>query len=355
MDQESKYKLHKLALLFPEMAEADFNKLKEDIKQNGLLDPITLFEDKILDGRHRYQACEELGIEPNFIEYDGDSPASFVLSRNLARRHLTQSQKATIAVDLKPFFAKEAKARQGTRTDINGVNLKALFPGSQSRDAAGKAIGVSGRYIDEAERIRRESSEVYDEIKRGETTISAATKKPHVGQNTGENEWYTPTEYIEAARKTMGSIDLDPASTAQANKVVKAKTFYTKEDDGLTKKWQGNVWLNPPYAQPLIGEFIDVLVDRVDSANRGVGPRPVVGEMDQAIVLVNNATETKWFQKMLKCCDFICFPNRRIRFLDPQDNPGAPLQGQAILYFGYHMDLFEKEFSKFGHIVYGKG
>lgn len=350
----SKYKLHKLALLFPEMAEADFNKLKEDIKQNGLLDPITLFEDKILDGRHRYQACEELGIKPAFVEYNGDSPATFVASKNSARRHLTASQRAAIALNFKPFFAKEAKARQGKKADIS-LRAKMHEGNITTNEQAGKSIGVSARYVAEAERIRKETPEVYEEICRGETTISAATKKAHVGQSTGENEWYTPTEYIEAARKTMGSIDLDPASTAQANKVVKAKTFYTKENDGLVQKWQGNVWLNPPYAQPLIRKFIDLLVDRVDSANQGGAPRPVAGEMDQAIVMVNNATETKWFQKMLKRCDVICFPGRRIKFLDPQGIPGDPLQGQAILYFGYNIDQFEKEFSKFGHIVYGKG
>src|SRR2546430_17584816 len=63
------------------------------------------------------------------------------------------------------------------------------------------------------------------------------------------NEWYTPSKYIETAREVLGSIDLDPASCELANRTVKADKYYTKEDDGLSKEWHGNVWLNPPYGK----------------------------------------------------------------------------------------------------------
>src|SRR4051812_17263875 len=61
------------------------------------------------------------------------------------------------------------------------------------------------------------------------------------------NEWYTKACYLDAARKVMGDIDLDPASCELANKTVKAKRYYTKKEDGLKQAWHGRVWCNPPF------------------------------------------------------------------------------------------------------------
>lgn len=80
--------------------------------------------------------------------------------------------------------------------------------------------------------------------------LQIAPKKPHVANNSGQNnEWYTPPEYTHAARECMGAINLNPASCEIANRTVRATTYYTIEDDGLTKPWYGRVWLNPPYSR----------------------------------------------------------------------------------------------------------
>src|SRR5262249_56141272 len=68
--------------------------------------------------------------------------------------------------------------------------------------------------------------------------------------NTGYYEWYTPARYIELAREVLGEIDLDPASSAKAQEIVKAQRYFTLEQDGLIRPWHGRVWLNPPYHQP---------------------------------------------------------------------------------------------------------
>jgi hypothetical protein len=73
---------------------------------------------------------------------------------------------------------------------------------------------------------------------------------------TGEYEWYTPPKYIELARAVLGEIDLDPASSEKAQEAVRAKRYFTAADQGLRHEWRGRVWLNPPYAQPLIGQFV---------------------------------------------------------------------------------------------------
>lgn len=161
----------------------------------------------------------------------------------------------------------------------------------------------------------------------------------HVTANSGENEWYTPPEYVEAAREAMGGIDLDPASceTAQAN--VKAKRFFTVDDDGLSKPWAGNVWLNPPYSKDLIGRFASKVVEQSS-------------RFDQAVVLVNNATDTQWFHELSGVCSAICFFRGRIRFLDKTGKPAnTPVQGQAAIYVGPRVEQFVQSFSRFGLVV----
>jgi len=171
--------------------------------------------------------------------------------------------------------------------------------------------------------------------------LRVAAGGPHVSHNSGENEWYTPPKYIEAARLVMGSIECDPASSETANRTVKADHIHTIDDPGLVDdcEWGKTVFLNPPYAQPLVGLFCSALIARME-----------YGEVKQAIVLVNNATETAFFQTLLYKASAICFPKGRIRFLDPEGNPsGTPLQGQAILYFGRCNEVFCDVFSQFGH------
>lgn len=161
----------------------------------------------------------------------------------------------------------------------------------------------------------------------------------HVSNNSGENEWYTPPEILEAARRVLGGFDLDPASSEIANRAVKAAQIFTAEDDGLAQEWPiGRIWMNPPYAQPLMGQFADRFADEILHGSTG-------------IVLVNNATETEWFQTIAERAAGICFPNGRIRFVRQNGNPGAPLQGQAIFYCGMDLDVFASVFDRFGLVV----
>lgn len=166
----------------------------------------------------------------------------------------------------------------------------------------------------------------------------APAQQPHVTFNSGNNEWYTPPEYIAAARSVMGDIDLDPASSPLANKTVCADVYYTESDNGLSRQWAGRVWMNPPYASDLIGKFCEKLADHY-----------VSGDVTQAIVLVNNATETAWFNQLITVSDAVVFTKGRVKFLDMDGNrTGAPLQGQAVIYMGDNPDGFLNQFSAFG-------
>jgi hypothetical protein len=135
----------------------------------------------------------------------------------------------------------------------------------------------------------------------------------------------------------MGIIDLDPASCSIANATVKATKYYSMEDNGLNKAWSGHVWMNPPYCSALIGLFADKLIKHYAE-----------GDIEEAIVLVNNATETAWFNRFVSSSSAIVFPRKRIRYETAHGKAGVPLQGQAILYFGTQSDKFLNIFTMFG-------
>ena len=99
--------------------------------------------------------------------------------------------------------------------------------------------------------------------------------------------------------------------------------------------------MNPPYAQPLMSDFAEAVASKFED-----------GEIDQACILVNNATETQWFQRMLSAASAVCFPKSRIKFIDPDGNAsGAPLQGQAIVYMGDEVNAFQDAFRGEGAVL----
>jgi phage N-6-adenine-methyltransferase len=179
----------------------------------------------------------------------------------------------------------------------------------------------------------------------GETTASADNSAsgpsgpPHLTRGTGDNEWWTPVEHVERARRVLGEIDVDPASDIRAQERVRAAQFFTKSDDGLKREWHGRVWLNPPYAQPAIEQFIDKLVKEL-----------AAGRTTSAILLTDNSTDTAWGQKAALAASLTCFTRGRIRFESPTKETNSPLQGQAFFYFGGDGDRFAREFADIGVI-----
>ena len=113
----AQFQFHAVADILPKMSEANFLELKTDIQKNGLREPIWLFRDLIVDGRHRYRACEELGITPQFRVWDErGSLLDFVMSVNYYRRHLNESQRALAAAKAMPFVTDEARKILGAQS-----------------------------------------------------------------------------------------------------------------------------------------------------------------------------------------------------------------------------------------------
>jgi phage N-6-adenine-methyltransferase len=159
-----------------------------------------------------------------------------------------------------------------------------------------------------------------------------------VDKMTGNSENYTPKEIIDAVREVMGGIDIDPATCVQAQKIVQAKKYYTQKDNGLEKQWEGTVFLNPPYGMPDIKQFTEKLIQELPN-------------IESAILLTNDQTDTLWFQSCAIRAKLICFTTGRIGFYTPTKVKTAPTNGQAFMYFGKNENAFKKVFAKIGLIV----
>lgn len=179
-------------------------------------------------------------------------------------------------------------------------------------------------------------------IARGDEPTKAALGREintRLNSFSGDNEWYTPAKYVEMAREVMGSIDVDPASNATAQAVVGAKVHHTVESNGLDKDWHGKVWMNPPYSNPEIQNFVEHLLVQISKGN-----------VTEAIVLTNNSADTAWHHDLQAACARLCLTKGRIRFESPTRASNSPAMGQSFFYFGDNPEIFRDVFSDIGTV-----
>lgn len=161
-----------------------------------------------------------------------------------------------------------------------------------------------------------------------------AKRTTPVYHSSKSDDWYTPAHFIHAARLVMGSIDLDPASCAEANQTVEATRFYTVADDGLHQPWFGRVWLNPPYTRRQAGKWVAQLVKAY-----------MRGEVDQALLLVRGSIDTKWYQPLYSYPR--CAIEGRVKFSAAKQGAGFP---SVVAYFGPDVSRFVEVFGSYGRI-----
>lgn len=339
--------------LIPPLQPEELQMLEQSIVEEGCRDPLTVWAEAgiLLDGHNRLDICTRHGLAYQLRElsFVGREAALDWMDRNqLGRRNLTPLGLSMLRGRIYERTKKPEGGSGVNQHRVKGEELRQNGVVPTSR-AVAEGLGVSDRTIErDAQLVRAVESlkpsvpDIVQRVMSGDVpskqaVIEAAAAperaaeilKPHVAHNSGQNEWYTPAEWIGLARRVMGGIDCDPASCELANETVQATRFYSAQDDGRDKPWGARVWMNPPYAQPLIAEFCEQMAARVES-----------GEVVEAIVLVNNGTETAWFQRLLSQASAVCFPKSRIRFFSPDGMQGAPLQGQAVVYFGPHPEVF---------------
>lgn len=160
----TKYEAHELALVFPPMTEPEFAAFKEDVREHGQHEPIILYEGKILDGLHRYRACQELGREPRVLRFEGNprAAAQLVLGRNFHRRHLTPSQRALVAAEMCKL---RPRGNTGTSPYLTAAQASTL-------------MGVGEDLVKDAKHLLRHGDqELIRSVRDGVQTVSAAIQE----------------------------------------------------------------------------------------------------------------------------------------------------------------------------------
>jgi hypothetical protein len=177
---------HPLAEMLPLVQGAEFERLVADVAEQGLLTPIMLYQGQILDGRNRERACWTAGVEPRYVEFEGKDPAAFVLSQNLARRHLGPSERAMVA-------ARMANLKWGQRSD--------RVEGQICLSKAAQLLGVGERSVKSARVvIDRGIPDLQEAVQHGRLAVHDAEKAARLPENAQK-------EFLEAtgAGKTFAA------------------------------------------------------------------------------------------------------------------------------------------------------
>lgn len=360
----------------PPLTPIEIDLLEADMVANGCRDALVVWKEtgELLDGHHRLGLCQRHGLPYRVVEMslpDQVAAEDWIDSNQLGRRNLTPEQ-AQFLLGRRYNRAK----RQGERTDLtsrqSGERLSTSARLAEQHGVAARTVERAGEFANAIETLALEVPLLRGELLRdtvdadgevvrsriSQTDIIAAAQKvrmgspvnrvvaklraskPHVAHNSCNNEWYTPADIVERARTVLGEFDCDPASCEAANAVVRAKCFYTKEDDGLSQPIVGRIFANPPYEHPLIDRFVEKIVAAYEA-----------GAVTAAVILVNNATDTAWWHRAARTATAVCFKVGRVKFWTSQGNTGQPLQGQCIFYFGPDVDLFAEHFGVIGTVM----
>lgn len=244
-------RFHEYANLFPMLAGPALDELREDIRAHGVREPVVFLGDAILDGRNRYMCARDIGVEYPRVEYDGDDPLGFVISRNLHRRHLTESQRASVA-------AKLANMRHGgdrTVRDDQEANLPldTATAAPVTNAAAAAMLNVSERSVRSARKVHEKGSpELVAAVDAGEVSVSAAADVAELPR----------ADQVEIVAKGEREI----LAAAKAIRAEKAAARRVERLDNLAKISKGNrdlatdtkypiIYADPPwrYENPPIG------------------------------------------------------------------------------------------------------
>ena len=193
---------HEAANIFPLLTGTEYTALREDIRANGLIEPVILYEGKIRDGRNRYTACLDIGIEPAFDEWKNghSTPLSYVISKNLHRRHLNETQRAVVA-------SKIANIQLGGNQYISGSANLQILPVSQSK--AAEMLNVSERTVASVKAIERDAPDLLPKMESEKMAVSKAIQEMRKREVVSDLE-SIETRQVKEIEGVYDTIVIDP-------------------------------------------------------------------------------------------------------------------------------------------------
>jgi len=212
IDPDTEVKIHQFAAEFPLMEGDEYEQFKDRMRR-GQQSPVIMLNGELLDGRNRLKACRELGIKTMAVEYRGEkTDEQLITDLNIHRRHLTASQRAAYGLRLLPLHEKEAKERKKAGV----ADHSEIIRSGRAVDLAGAQVGVSGRYVEAANKIAQSSPELLPKLISGELTVPEAKKQIRTPKATPVPPEHKQYSITEAVVKILELIPDDAADELEA-------------------------------------------------------------------------------------------------------------------------------------------
>jgi phage N-6-adenine-methyltransferase len=362
-----------------QLDSATINDYAESMADGVAFPPVVTFYDGsnywLADGYHRLHAAQSLGLAdiPADIRQGTLQDAqwySYSVNQTHGLRRSNEDKRRTVESALRHEYASRCSTRElAKHCGVSHMTIQRYQESICNNVTDAKVVTRNGNTyeMNTANIGRHDQDNIFDERDRSDwielqsetqeinhlpseyrsSVIDSIASSDYTKQDDeyDGDEWYTPVEFIDAARELMGSIDLDPASCEAAQQIVGAGDYYTKGDDAISQDWckdhgdPARIWCNPPYSTKLIQDFTAKLLHEYDK-----------GHIESAVYLVNNCTDAGWFHSLMERFP-MCFTRGRVKFWRPDKTTFATRQGQVFFYLGNDVEGFAQIFSRFGVVV----
>jgi phage N-6-adenine-methyltransferase len=326
---------------------------RESVGEKGVLEPLVITDGKqIISGHRRWLAAKAAGLDSvpvRYSEFDSELAEREALVEFNRQREKTPGQ---IVNEFEEMLAVERERAKERKTEATGHREK--FHEAESGRAKDKAAekvnaDVSGRTLekgkkvkdkaesdDEPEEVREAAREAWEGLQNGDEsfnsayeTVREAEQSDAGGKDSNSpdghdldvltsqqtDEWSSPRELVEPIDDAVGGFDLDPCSGAERSPF--ASDTYSKDDDGLSKSWQGTVWVNPPYSE------MDAWTEKAirEAERDGV---------DTVVYLCKGDSSTQWWHTAAEAAQTILAVEGRLSFGDGDNS--APFASHLFVF-----------------------